>query len=74
MTKGPLWLGEWQVVVEGDRTMNKKDNDPALMHFLLYVLKCMYALLKSRYCFNCVIFLDSTSILYFFFTPSLDTI
>ena len=53
MTKGPLWLGEWQVVIEGDRTMKKKDNDPALMH-LVYVLKCMYALLKRRYCFNCV--------------------
>ena len=41
------------MVIEGDRTMKKKDNDPALMH-LVYVLKCMYALLKSRYCFNCV--------------------
>lgn len=53
MTKGPLWQGERQVVMEGDRTMNKKDNDPALMR-LVYVLQYMYALLKSRYCFNCV--------------------
>lgn len=55
MTKGPLWWGwgGWQVVMEGDQTMNEKDNDPALM-CLVYVLKYMYGLLKGRYCFNCV--------------------
>ena len=30
------------MVMEGDRTMNKKENDPALM-CLVYVLKYMYA-------------------------------